>query len=50
MESLKQIEDQSLKFRLLNCFLYNRHFVLVKENRPTSWADPGSDKYSLKEK
>ena len=37
LESTKKIEDEDTRMRLMNCFLFNRHFELVKEKRTSSW-------------
>ena len=50
MECIKRIEDKELKEKLLNCFLYNRHFTMVKEKRPSTWTDPVKEDMSLDEK
>lgn len=36
--------------KLLNCFIFNKHFTMVVEKRPPEWTDPTSDGLSIREK
>lgn len=50
MENVKKIDEKDIKIRLLNCFLYNKHFTMVMEKRSADWTDPYSDGAGLTEK
>jgi hypothetical protein len=50
LENVKRVDENEVRMRLLNCFLFNKHFTMVMEKRPPDWTDPYSDGASLKEK
>lgn len=50
LESMRKIDETQMRVRLLNCFLYSRHFALIMEKRGAEWADPASDTLTMREK
>jgi len=50
LESMRRIENNQMRMRLINCFLYNRHLCMILEKRGPEWADPVESNLSLREK
>lgn len=50
LENIKRVDEDEVRMKLLNCFIFNKHFTMVVEKRPPEWTDPTSDGLSIKEK